>query len=109
MTDLDNPEVYKKLDPEGMLTHLHEMPAQCQRAWQMAMDFKLTADYSKINKVVILGMGGSAIGGDIVRSLTINQARLPIFICRDYELPAFVDGRTLDRRKLMSSKLPAGV
>ena len=95
MTNLDSPGIYKKLDPQGMLTHLHEMPAQCQRAWQMAMDFSLPQDYSQINKVVILGMGGSAIGGDLVSSLAVNEATLPIIVCRDYNLPKFVDDQTL--------------
>ncbi|MDP2917290.1 MAG: bifunctional phosphoglucose/phosphomannose isomerase, partial [Dehalococcoidia bacterium] len=95
MTNLDDPEVYKKLDPQGMLTHLHEMPAQCRSAWQMAMDFNLPQDYSRINKVVILGMGGSAIGGDLVNSLAVNEATLPIMVCRDYNLPGYVDAGTL--------------
>ncbi len=95
MTDLDDPQVFKQYDPEGMLIHLHEMPQLCQQAWQMAMDFDLPQDYSKVNKVVILGMGGSAIGGDLVSSLAASEAKLPIFICRDYSLPAFVDAQTL--------------
>jgi glucose/mannose-6-phosphate isomerase len=95
MSDLDNPQLFKELDPEGMLTCLHEMPELCQRAWQMAMGFKLPDDYSKVNKVVVLGMGGSAIGGDLVGSLVASEARLPILVNRDYSLPAFVDAQTL--------------
>jgi glucose/mannose-6-phosphate isomerase len=59
------------------------------------MEFDLPQDYSGVNKVVILGMGGSAIGGDLVSSLTLSEARLPIFVHRDYNLPAFVDAETL--------------
>ena len=61
----------------------------------MAMDFNLPQDYSRVNKVVILGMGGSAIGGDLVSSLVASEAKLPILIYRDYDLPAFIDGQTL--------------
>ncbi len=93
--NLDDPQVYKDYDPEGMLARIREMPWQCQQAWQMAMDFNLPADYSGIDKVVILGMGGSAIGGDLARSLAASETKVPIFIHRDYDLPAFVDGRTL--------------
>jgi glucose/mannose-6-phosphate isomerase len=78
-----------------MLERIHEMPELCQRAWQMAMDFNLPQDYSQVNKVVISGMGGSAIGGDLVSSLVASEAKLPILICRDYDLPAFIDGQTL--------------
>ena len=93
--NLDNPQVYKQFDPAGMLTCLHEVPQLCQQAWQMAMDFDLPRDYSKVNKVVILGMGGSAIGGDLVASLAEYEAKLPILVYRGYDLPAFVDGETL--------------
>jgi len=71
------------------------MPELCRQAWQMAMNFNLPPDYSRVNKVVISGMGGSAIGGDLVSSLVAAEARLPILICRDYALPAFVDAETL--------------
>ena len=92
---MDSPQVYQQFDPEGMLLCLHEMPQLCQQAWQMAMKFDLPQDYSKVNKVVILGVGGSAIGGDLVASLAVSEARLPILVNRSYDLPAFVDGETL--------------
>ena len=98
MTDrisLDDPKVLQQHDPAGMLERIKEVPSQCQQAWQMAMDFALPADYSEVNKVLILGMGGSAIGGDLVRSLVVGEARLPVLVSRGYDLPAFVDGRTL--------------
>jgi len=93
--NLDDPQVFIKYDPESMLTALHEMPSLCQEAWQMAMNFKLPPDYASIDKIVILGMGGSAIGGDLVSSLTISEAKLPVIVCRDYDLPPFVDVKTL--------------
>ena len=61
----------------------------------MAMNFDLPPDYSQIDKAVILGMGGSAIGADLVSSLAATEARLPILIHRDCNLPAFIDSRTL--------------
>jgi glucose/mannose-6-phosphate isomerase len=93
--NLDDAQVYQRYDPEGMLAKLCEMPQICQRAWGMAMKFDLSRDYSEVDKVVVLGMGGSAIGGDLVRSLSESEARLPILVFRDYNLPAFVDDRTL--------------
>jgi len=93
--DLDNPQVYKQYDPEGMLTHLHKTPELCQQAWQMAMEFTLPPDYSEVSKVVILSMGGSAIGGDLASNLVASEAKLPILVHRDYNLPAFIDSKTL--------------
>ncbi len=95
MINLDDQSVYRRYDPAGMLERIHEMPAQCQQAWQKAMSFILPKDYAQVNKVVILGMGGSAIGGDLAGSLAISEARMPVLLCRDYNLPAYVDDNTL--------------
>jgi glucose/mannose-6-phosphate isomerase len=94
MTKADSSEL-KKLDPEGMLARIHEVPWQCQQAWQMAREFNLPQEYSDINKVLVIGMGGSAMGGDLVRSLVAPEARVPIIVHRGYDLPAFVDDKTL--------------
>jgi glucose/mannose-6-phosphate isomerase len=93
--NLDDPKTFTKYDPENMLARLKEMPRQCQQAWQAAMSFALPYDDKEINKVIILGMGGSAIGGDLVRSLAEPEARIPVIIHRDYGLPLFVDDRSL--------------
>ncbi len=95
MVNLDDSQVFKQYDPEGMLGHLHRMPELCRQAWQMAMEFSLPPDCGEASKVVISGMGGSAIGGSLVAALVMSEARLPIFIHRDYGLPAFVDEKTL--------------
>jgi glucose/mannose-6-phosphate isomerase len=78
-----------------MLDRIHEVPRTCQQAWQMAMAFDLPGDYSQIDKVVVLGMGGSAIGGDLTASLLALESNQPIIVQRQYDLPAFVDDRTL--------------
>ncbi len=95
MIDLDDPKVHKKLDPSDMREHIRELPRQCMRAWQQALDFKLPSDYSRVNKVVILGMGGSAIGGDLLSSLASLESTTPFIVSRDYSLPASVDAKTL--------------
>jgi glucose/mannose-6-phosphate isomerase len=92
---LDDTAIYSKLDSQGMLTHIHNFPLLCQEAWELAQTFKLSEDISKVNKIVILGMGGSAIGGDLVGSLLMKESRVPILVCRDYDLPGYVDAETL--------------
>ncbi|UCE97331.1 MAG: bifunctional phosphoglucose/phosphomannose isomerase [Dehalococcoidia bacterium] len=95
MINLDNLNVYKKYDPQNMLAHIHNVPELCHQAWQMATTFYLPPDYSGIDKVVVLGMGGSAIGGDLAASLVTGEADMPILVQRDYTLPSFVDDNTL--------------
>jgi glucose/mannose-6-phosphate isomerase len=95
MIDLDDLTIYKKLDPGDMRERIRELPQQCLVSWQQALDFKLTSDYSSVDKIVILGMGGSAIGGDLLSSLIAGDGKALAFVCRDYELPSFVDDSTL--------------
>ena len=45
--------------------------------------------------VAVLGMGGSAMGADVLRAAFADRARLPIVVSRESELPAWVDGSTL--------------
>lgn len=95
MSILESPETYRQLDPSGMLGHLRQFPEQCQRAWHNATDFSYPRDYLKVDKVVIAGMGGSAIGADLVRRLAMLENTLPVWVHRDYGLPPFVDRNTL--------------
>jgi glucose/mannose-6-phosphate isomerase len=95
MVDLDNASAYRKFDKLGMLDHLHRFPEQCWKAWEKVLKFELPPEYVKISNVVIVGMGGSAIGGDIVRRLALSESKVPVRVHRDYGLPAFVDENTL--------------
>jgi glucose/mannose-6-phosphate isomerase len=96
MVDLDNLLTYEQVDTLGMLTHLHQFPQECQRAWEKALIYNLPQEYSQTDKVIVLGMGGSAIGGEIIHGLTsAEDNRISIWIYRDYDLPSFIDERTL--------------
>jgi glucose/mannose-6-phosphate isomerase len=95
MVDLDNASVYRQFDKSGMLNHLHRFPEQCQKAWEKVSKLELPREYTRISNVVIVGMGGSAIGGDIARRLALSESKVPVRVHRDYNLPAFVDETTL--------------
>ncbi len=95
MSVLDDLAAYQRIDPQGMLARIRDLPHQCRAAWQEVQTLKLPDDYRDIDKVVILAMGGSAIAGDFLRSLVALESPVPIFSHRDYELPLLVDGRTL--------------
>jgi len=95
MINLDDRSVYASLDKSGMGAQIRGLPDQCRQAWDHACQFKLPAVYSDVDKVVILGMGGSAIGGDLLRGLTANLRHPLVLVHRDYDLPAWVDEKTL--------------
>ena len=95
MINLDDLDLFKKLDPGGMLARIAELPQQCRDAWANVQAFDLPGDYALVDGVVIAGMGGSAIGGDLVRCLAEPECPVPIVVSRDYTLPAFIGPGTL--------------
>ncbi len=52
-------------------------------------------NYNDIRNILILGMGGSAIGGDVVRVILQNECTVPIVVNRSYNIPAWVSKNTL--------------
>ncbi len=47
-----------------------------------------------LNNIILTGLGGSAIGGDLLRSFTANQMDLPFIVNRHYTLPSYIDQRS---------------
>ncbi|MFQ5473191.1 MAG: bifunctional phosphoglucose/phosphomannose isomerase [Dehalococcoidia bacterium] len=90
---LDDASARSRLDPSDMLGSVAALPDQCREAWAAAQ--KVEALGEEINKVIVLGMGGSAIAGDIWRMLLQRESKIPVFNVRQYDLPPFVDERTL--------------
>lgn len=74
---------------------VRDLPEQCRRAWQEARRLELPEHYRDIRRIVILGMGGSAIGGDLFRLLLARESAVPVHNHRHYSLPPYVDGETL--------------
>lgn len=95
MKDLDNTAEFDRLDPQGMLAHIDGLPDQMQAAWELAARLPLPA-WEGIDRVLVAGMGGSAIGADLVCSYITHSCLIPVVVHRDYDLPAWARGpRTL--------------
>jgi glucose/mannose-6-phosphate isomerase len=94
--NLDDQDAIRQLDPEGMADRIAEMGPQMEEAAQLADAFPHPGrEYAQARSIVILGMGGSAIGGDLVRSLMDYEAAVPVVVSRDYRPPGFVGPNTL--------------
>ncbi|MEO0081300.1 MAG: bifunctional phosphoglucose/phosphomannose isomerase [candidate division WOR-3 bacterium] len=77
-----------------MLTLVLGLPEQIEQARAIAD----RVDYGSVRRfdnVVVAGMGGSAIGGSVLRGLLGSELTLPIIVCRDYVVPAIVTRRSL--------------
>lgn len=95
MNILDDLDAMRKLDASGMGKAIADLPRHCREAWAAAQDLALPPHYALAENAVIAGMGGSAIGGALLQGIIAGECPVPITVCRDYDLPAFVDERTL--------------
>jgi glucose/mannose-6-phosphate isomerase len=91
--DLDDLELFKKLDTLDMLGEIDGLPDQLQKAWELGQTQPLP-EVKDIRSIVIAGMGGSAIGADLVSAAVFSSIQVPVMVHRDYGLPAFARGKT---------------
>jgi glucose/mannose-6-phosphate isomerase len=89
--DLDNYQKFAQLDSRNMLGEIEGLPQQLQAAWDLGQSQPLPA-WQDIRQVVVAGMGGSAIGADLLSAYAAPLCLVPITIHRDYELPAWARG-----------------
>jgi glucose/mannose-6-phosphate isomerase len=94
MSILDQPDEFAPLDPGSMRSLLEAFPEQVQTAADSSQKAALTAQRA-IKAVVVTGLGGSAMGGDLVGSIAESRLQYPLMVNRTYDLPAFVDDSTL--------------
>jgi len=89
-TVIETVERIRAADPEGMLDRIKELPQQVRDAWSIASKAAIPPAYADVRSIVVSGMGGSAIGGDLAAALVANELRVPMSVHRDYGLPAYV-------------------
>ena len=96
MTILDDIETVRKADPSNMYNRIFDLPEQMADALTLAQRWQIDAnEFSGIKNIVVVGMGGSAIGGDLTRTYLSSKLLVPFEVCRHYLLPEYVDDETL--------------
>jgi len=91
---LDDLELISKIDKSGMLDTLARFPEQIKETIDIANSTEL-ASLLKIDNIIINGMGGSAISGDIIQRFFRDSLEIPIFVNREYDLPKWANKDTL--------------
>ncbi len=89
--DLENVERFNEIDREDMYGHIHTLPGQLEKAWEMGQKMPLP-ESDGLSAVVITGMGGSAIGAELVAAYVAPLASVPVVVVREYDLPGWVKG-----------------
>jgi glucose/mannose-6-phosphate isomerase len=92
---LDRPDIYERLDPSGMRKLLRRFPHLCREGWRVGRDTALPPDLRKAQRVLVAGVGGSAIAGEMLGALLNARGGLPVTVWRDYGLPPGVGTDTL--------------
>jgi len=89
--DLNDYQNFAQLDTEHMLAYIDELPIQLEAAYKLGMSLALPA-VQPVERIVAAGMGGSAIGADLVAAYLADQLSVPFLVHRDYNLPAWAAG-----------------
>lgn len=88
---LDDLNVIAQKDPGGMLQVSAGAPAQLAHEYSVATDSLPRA--GELQNIVLLGMGGSALPGEFLKAWP--GLKVPFIITREYEVPPFVNDKTL--------------
>ncbi|QYK50678.1 MAG: bifunctional phosphoglucose/phosphomannose isomerase [Anaerolineales bacterium] len=92
--NLNDLEQLKTLDPENMIGHINGLPDQLAAAWALGQSLPLP-ERQGIKQIVVAGMGGSAIGADLLAAYGEPLLKASLTTHRDYGLPAWVNSETL--------------
>ncbi|MBI1863705.1 bifunctional phosphoglucose/phosphomannose isomerase [Candidatus Woesebacteria bacterium] len=95
MINLNLSEEIETADKGKILESIRSLDGQISQVLEETKAFYLPDSYKDILNVVVCGMGGSALGGRIVKALTTPASRIPIEIITDYTLPYYVGEKTL--------------
>jgi glucose/mannose-6-phosphate isomerase len=90
---LDSPSEIKRIDKSDTLSFCVEAPRHCRQATKLAE--AVSIDYSNPRTMIVAGMGGSAIGGELLKDWSWDKTNVPIEVCKEYSLPAYANKKTL--------------
>jgi glucose/mannose-6-phosphate isomerase len=78
-----------------MFDLIRGFPHQAREAVEIATSARISIRAQGVRSIVLSGLGGSAIGGDLLRSYLAKELKVPFLVNRHYTLPAFVGRDTL--------------
>ncbi len=85
----------QRYDTSNMRKLLVGFPQQIEDALRIGKAARIPVKGSAVKNIVVTGLGGSAIGGDILRSYLAEELGIPFIINRQYVLPKFVNKQSL--------------
>lgn len=95
MTNFDNLDQIRKIDPQNTVGSTELLPRQCESAWNEVNKITVPASYHEIKNIVFCGMGASVYGALVLKAMAGREMPLPSEVISDYFLPDYVDSNTL--------------
>ncbi|HEX2069556.1 MAG TPA: bifunctional phosphoglucose/phosphomannose isomerase [Actinomycetota bacterium] len=86
---LDDPISIQAVDASGMLAVTGTLGEQLEEGFALGRAAEGIAGAAGLHNVVVCGMGGSGVTGDVLRAALSVDAVVPIITSKGYELPAF--------------------
>ena len=93
MIDLDSIPDLLSHDPADMLGRLRRLPEMATAAFVRGQAGNLASSIPR--HIVVCGMGGSGISGDLARTFLVDRLACPITVVRQVSLPAWVGSQDL--------------
>ena len=95
VANLDSPNEIKTLDSKNLTSSIEQLDKQCQQVFEEVSKISFDEKLLSVQKVVVIGMGGSTLGADIVRSAYFSDLKVPLEYVNGYHVPGYVDSKTL--------------
>lgn len=96
MKSLNDPAILERLDPGNMHGAISGFPSHIREAVEIGKSLNINPEYFRnIDNIIVCGMGGSAIGGEIALSLLYDSLNIPMCACRNYVLPGYAGKNSL--------------
>ncbi|HMK96648.1 MAG TPA: SIS domain-containing protein [Acidimicrobiales bacterium] len=83
------------LDTDGMFDHAAAFPEQIEEAFERSSAITGLPSREEIENVVVIGMGGSGIAGDVLAAVASPLVPVPVIVVKHYECPHFVNDSSL--------------
>ncbi len=92
---LDRHNTYATLDATDIRFGIEHLPEQIRIAWNETRELEFPTSFARANHIVVVGMGGSALGPHMALTGLANRWKVPMTIVNDYCLPGWVNERTV--------------
>jgi glucose/mannose-6-phosphate isomerase len=96
VADLDDLDAIERLDSLDVLGAVERFAEQCREAWDIGRAASGLPDGAGVDSVVVLGMGGSGVSGEVTEAVVEPRLAVPVRTIKGYgPLPEWIGRNTL--------------